>query len=144
MALSSPTVSATGVSDQNGAEAPEACSEACSEAGVGPSVAACTCTAPEIRRYLSRISGPLLDRIDIHIEVPRLSSEELMGKRAGESSACVRKRVVAARRRQTERMRGSGLACNAQLRERPPRLLRHGRGHQRLAPRRDCPVLPVG
>ncbi|PQV64508.1 magnesium chelatase family protein [Abditibacterium utsteinense] len=75
----------------------------------------CTCTAPQIRRYLSRISGPLLDRIDIHIEVPRLSSEELMGKRAGESSSCVRKRVVAARKRQTERMRGSGLTCNAQL-----------------------------
>ncbi len=75
----------------------------------------CTCTAPQIRRYLSRISGPLLDRIDIHIEVPRLSSEELMGKRAGESSACVRKRVVAARKRQTERMLGSGLTCNAQL-----------------------------
>jgi magnesium chelatase family protein len=76
---------------------------------------ACTCTAPQIRRYLSRISGPLLDRIDIHIEVPRLSSEELMGKRAGEPSATVRKRVVAARAKQTQRMNGSGLTCNAQL-----------------------------
>lgn len=75
----------------------------------------CTCTAPQIRRYLSRISGPLLDRIDIHIEVPRLSSEELMGKRAGESSCVVRKRVVAARSKQTARLKGSGLSCNAQL-----------------------------
>ncbi|RYX83831.1 hypothetical protein EON83_12860 [bacterium] len=45
--------------------------------GVSP---ICTCTAPQIRRYLAKISGPLLDRIDIHIEVPRLSSEELMSK----------------------------------------------------------------
>ncbi|RYZ85989.1 MAG: ATP-binding protein [Proteobacteria bacterium] len=75
----------------------------------------CTCTAPQIRRYLSRISGPLLDRIDIHIEVPRLSSQELMGKATGETSATVRKRVVAARKIQTERMSGSGITCNAQM-----------------------------
>jgi magnesium chelatase family protein len=76
---------------------------------------ACTCTAPQIRRYLSRISGPLLDRIDIHIEVPRLSSQELMGKSTGESSACVRQRVVAARKKQVDRMSGSGISCNAQM-----------------------------
>jgi magnesium chelatase family protein len=76
---------------------------------------ACTCTAPQIRRYLSRISGPLLDRIDIHIEVPRLSSQELMGKATGESSACVRQRVVAARKKQVDRMSGSGISCNAQM-----------------------------
>ncbi len=68
----------------------------------------CTCTAPQIRRYLAKISGPLLDRSDIHIEVPRLSSEELMGKRAGESSATVRRRVVKAREKQLLRMGG----CN--------------------------------
>jgi magnesium chelatase family protein len=79
---------------------------------------ACTCTAPQIRRYLSRISGPLLDRIDIHIEVPRLSSEELMNKRAGEPSACVRKRVCAARARQVERMREDGLSSNGQMKAR--------------------------
>ena len=61
-----------------------------------PSVKPCTCSAPQIRRYLARISGPLLDRIDIHIEVPRLSPEELMNKRGGESSATVRRRVCAA------------------------------------------------
>jgi magnesium chelatase family protein len=71
----------------------------------------CTCTAPQIRRYLAKISGPLLDRIDIHIEVPRLSSEELMGKRVGESSAQVRRRVVKARDRQLSRMG----KCNGQM-----------------------------
>ncbi|RYX83853.1 ATP-binding protein [bacterium] len=64
----------------------------------------CTCTAPQIRRYLAKISGPLLDRIDIHIEVPRLSSEELMSKRVGESSATVRRRVIKAREKQLARM----------------------------------------
>ncbi len=72
-------------------------------------------TAPQIRRYLARISGPLVDRIDIHIEVPRLSSEELMSKRAGESSAAVRGRVCGARQRQMERMRGDGLTSNGQM-----------------------------
>lgn len=76
----------------------------------------CTCTAPQIRRYLSRISGPLLDRIDIHIEVPRLSSEELMGKRTGESSATVRKRVCDARAKQTTRLASSSVSCNARMR----------------------------
>jgi len=75
----------------------------------------CTCTAPQIRRYLAKISGPLLDRIDIHIEVPRLSSDELMSKRIGESSASVRRRVVAARERQRERMSEMGIACNARM-----------------------------
>ena len=80
-----------------------------------PSEKPCTCTAPQIRRYLSRISGPLLDRIDIHIEVPRLSSEELMGKRTGESSATVRRRVCGARAQQTARMQGSSVSCNARM-----------------------------
>ncbi|HEX8462996.1 MAG TPA: YifB family Mg chelatase-like AAA ATPase [Abditibacterium sp.] len=79
---------------------------------------ACTCTAPQIRRYLSRISGPLLDRIDIHIEVPRLSSEELMNKRSGESSAAVRSRVCAARQKQVERMKSDGLSSNGQMKAR--------------------------
>ncbi len=71
----------------------------------------CTCTAPQIRRYLAKISGPLLDRIDIHIEVPRLSSDELMSKRTGECSAQVRRRVVTAREKQLSRMGG----CNGQM-----------------------------
>lgn len=75
----------------------------------------CTCTAPQIRRYLAKTSGPLLDLIDIHIEVPRLSSDELMSKRAGESSATVRRRVVKAREKQVERMRCVGIRANAQM-----------------------------
>jgi len=75
----------------------------------------CTCTAPQIRRYLAKISGPLLDRIDIHIEVPRLSSDELMSKRTGESSATVRRRVVTARERQINRMKEMGVTCNAAM-----------------------------
>jgi len=57
-----------------------------------------------------------LDRIDIHIEVPRLSPNELMGKAIGESSATVRRRVKAARAVQVERLQEDGLSCNAQLR----------------------------
>lgn len=72
----------------------------------------CTCTAPQIRRYLAKISGPLLDRIDIHIEVPGLSSEELMAKRTGESSVQVRRRVVKAREKQLSRMG----KCNGHMR----------------------------
>jgi len=79
----------------------------------GGSAQHCTCTAPQIRRYLAKISGPLLDRIDIHIEVPRLSSDELMSKRTGESSATVRRRVVTAREKQRERMSDYGISCNA-------------------------------
>jgi len=80
-----------------------------------PNVKPCTCTAPQIRRYLAKISGPLLDRIDIHIEVPRLSSDELMSKRTGESSAIVRRRVVTARERQRERMKEMAVTCNAAM-----------------------------
>ncbi len=78
----------------------------------------CTCSAPQIRRYLAKISGPLLDRIDIHIEVPRLSASELMGKSGGENSATVRRRVCAARERQGQRMAGEGVSCNAQMKAR--------------------------
>jgi magnesium chelatase family protein len=80
-----------------------------------PNVKPCTCTAPQIRRYLAKISGPLLDRIDIHIEVPSLSPDELMNKRTGESSATVRRRVVKAREKQLCRMKGRGISCNAQM-----------------------------
>jgi magnesium chelatase family protein len=77
---------------------------------------ACVCSAQQIRRYLSRISGPLLDRIDIHIEVPRLSPTEMMSRAPGESSASVRQRVNRARQRQIDRLAPDGLTCNAQLR----------------------------
>ncbi len=76
---------------------------------------ACTCTPHVIQKYLQRISGPLLDRIDIHIEVPRLKTDELTSKAAGEPSAAIRARVCAARERQQARFAGSKIHCNAQM-----------------------------
>jgi len=63
----------------------------------------CMCTPPMIQRYVAKISGPLLDRIDIHIEVPAVQYKELRGGAAAEGSAEIRARVMAARRRQRER-----------------------------------------
>jgi magnesium chelatase family protein len=73
----------------------------------------CGCTPPEVALYRRRISGPLLDRIDLHIEMPSLQDEELFSEAPGESSARVRLRVVAARRRQLRRQR----APNARIRD---------------------------
>jgi len=64
---------------------------------------ACHCTAAQIQRYQSRLSGPLLDRIDLQVEVPALAPEQLTSREAGESSAAVRQRVLAARARQAQR-----------------------------------------
>lgn len=76
----------------------------------------CTCTPGMIQRYVSKISGPLLDRIDIHIEVPTLSYQELSEKSVGESSEVIRERVNKARKRQLERYKDKkGMFCNAQL-----------------------------
>jgi magnesium chelatase family protein len=63
----------------------------------------CTCAHALVTKYQKRISGPLLDRIDIHIEVPRVDYEKLSGDRVGESSNCIRARVQAARDIQTKR-----------------------------------------
>jgi len=63
----------------------------------------CRCTLPIVRRYLARVSGPLLDRIDLHVEVPRLEYAALLPGDAGESSATVAARVLRARERQRER-----------------------------------------
>ena len=69
-----------------------------------------------ISRYQKRISGPLLDRIDIHIEVPRVEYEKLSDERMGEPSALIRERVEAARERQRERFAGSErLLCNGDM-----------------------------
>lgn len=75
----------------------------------------CTCSETEIRRYLARLSGPLLDRIDLQINVPRLEYEEMVGQKDGESSAVIRQRVEAARQRQLYRFRGSTITCNAAM-----------------------------
>lgn len=76
----------------------------------------CTCTPGMIQRYVSKVSGPLLDRIDIHIEVPALKYQELASKEPGEPSATIRERVDRARERQSERFKGSKrLFCNAHM-----------------------------
>ena len=75
----------------------------------------CTCPEGSAKRYLSRISGPMLDRIDIHIEVPPVDFEKLSSKVPSESSAEIKKRVNAARKIQQERLKGSGITCNAKM-----------------------------
>jgi len=75
----------------------------------------CTCSASNIARYQKRISGPLLDRIDIHIEVPRVDYEKLADKRQIENSAMIQARVQAARDRQLQRLKDAKLTCNAEM-----------------------------
>lgn len=77
----------------------------------------CKCTPEQVRRYLSRISGPLLDRIDLHVEVPRVPWKELSAGQAGESSADIRMRTGLARTRQRTRFQATraDLYCNAQM-----------------------------
>ena len=77
---------------------------------------ACTCSMGVVTKYQKRISGPLLDRIDIHIQVPRVEYEKLSDQRVGEPSKVVRSRVEAARDRQRTRFNGSDVACNADMR----------------------------
>ena len=81
----------------------------------GDLVRECTCSATAIARYQKRISGPLLDRIDIHVEVPRVDYEKLADKRKVEDSATIRQRVQAARERQLQRFTGTKLTCNAEM-----------------------------
>lgn len=75
----------------------------------------CRCTGQQIRQYQGKISGPLLDRIDLHIEVPAVGYAELTGRRPGESSKEIRERVKAARERQKRRLPGKSLPVNAYL-----------------------------
>ncbi len=76
----------------------------------------CTCTPPQIQRYLARVSGPLLDRIDIHIEVPAVKYSDLAAETRGETSCQIRERVKRARQVQLERFRDhKRLFCNARM-----------------------------
>lgn len=79
---------------------------------------ACQCSPAQVRRYREKISGPLLDRVDIHMEVPPVPYRELTGKHRAEGSAEIRKRVSAARQRQVERLQPFGISGNAQMRAR--------------------------
>jgi len=85
---------------------------------------ACRCTPADLKRYHKRVSGPLLDRIDLHVSVQRLDKDELLGKPRGEASEAIRARVAAARDRQAERLRGEPAFCNAHLSG--PEIERHG------------------
>lgn len=77
----------------------------------------CKCTPLQIKRYLSKISGPLMDRIDIQVEVPSVSPNELRGKSNGEKSKEIRKRVKRARETQTKRFSDLGIYTNAEMNE---------------------------
>lgn len=75
----------------------------------------CICSQKSIAKYQGRVSGPLLDRIDLQIEVPPVEYEKLSSAQEGECSADIRKRVEAARRIQIERLAGTGATCNARI-----------------------------
>jgi magnesium chelatase family protein len=81
----------------------------------GDPVRECTCSGQTIGRYQKRISGPLLDRIDIHVEVPRIDYEKLSDRRAGEPSAEVRGRVERARETHAKRFEGTTIRTNADM-----------------------------
>lgn len=81
----------------------------------------CHCTFPQIQRYKSKISGPLLDRIDLQVEVPAVKFKDLASQAGEESSETIRERVKAGRERQKERFAGKTIFCNAQM---GPRLLK--------------------
>jgi magnesium chelatase family protein len=84
----------------------------------GDSKKECRCTEIQVQRYFSKVSGPLLDRIDLHVEVPHIPYEELSSERAGLSSADVRAKVVAAREIQHKRFEGTPTHSNAAMAER--------------------------
>ena len=75
----------------------------------------CTCTPAQRHRYMSRISGPLLDRMDIQCHIEAVNYDDLRKKSDGEPSSAIRERVARARQIQTERFRGTGIHCNARM-----------------------------
>lgn len=82
---------------------------------LGDSTRACRCSAPQIQRYRARVSGPLLDRIDIHVEAPAVRIEELQSLQPGESSQSLRQRVTTCRNVQTERFRNERANANSDM-----------------------------
>ena len=75
----------------------------------------CRCTEQQVERYVSRISGPLLDRIDLHVQVPSVEFEAMRRRETPESSAVIKARVDKARAIQTQRFQGTGVSCNAHM-----------------------------
>ena len=78
----------------------------------------CRCTPSQIQKYMSKISGPLLDRIDIHIEVPAVPYEKLVSEPTGENSYEIRQRVNTARQIQHQRLTKDNIYCNASMQSR--------------------------
>jgi len=114
----------------------------------------CGCDPSQVRRYRGRLSGPLLDRIDLQVPVTGVSAAQLASRTSGEGSASVRSRVRAARERQWQRFAGRGLGCNAEmgpgeLRALVPvprgvaRLLQHAQDRLGLSPRAYHRILKV-
>ena len=81
----------------------------------GDSAKECTCSPFQIQRYWAKLSGPLLDRIDIQINVPRLKEDELLSQADGEPSKVIRERVIRARNLQLERFKDENIVCNSQM-----------------------------
>ncbi|MEI7925662.1 MAG: YifB family Mg chelatase-like AAA ATPase [Chloroflexota bacterium] len=81
----------------------------------GDSLRSCSCPDGAVSRYQRRVSGPLMDRLDIFVEVPRVEFSELTGEATGEPSAVVRERVIAARARQAERLKDSPAVTNSEM-----------------------------
>ncbi|MCZ7583468.1 MAG: ATP-binding protein [Deltaproteobacteria bacterium] len=82
----------------------------------------CRCSVNQVARYLGRVSGPLMDRIDLHVEVPAVRYREIAARGGGESSQAIRERVVRARLRQGERFTDSAASCNAEM---PARMIKN-------------------
>ncbi len=75
----------------------------------------CTCSSVQVMNYRKKISGPILDRIDLHVEVPRVAFEKLSGAEAGESSRIIKTRIQAARRQQAKRFRDTSFITNSEM-----------------------------
>jgi magnesium chelatase family protein len=121
----------------------------------GDPIQPCTCSNSMITRYQKRISGPLMDRIDLHVDVPRVAYEKLTSKIRGEASAVVRERVETARARQTERFADLEIYTNAEmgpgevrtycsLDETGSRLMRSAMAQMNLSARGFHRVLKIG
>jgi len=82
----------------------------------GDPVKACSCSTTEIIKYQKRISGPILDRIDLHISVSRVDQTKLASEKLGERSEVIKQRVENARAIQAERLKGTNIMCNADMR----------------------------
>lgn len=92
-----------------------AASNPCPCGYLGDMTRRCRCNSGQIAQYKKRVSGPIIDRIDLHIDLPAVKTEKLTANDKGESSQLIKARIQKARNKQSERLRGSGLVCNADM-----------------------------